>query len=168
MKKLNHFNSSHILVAAGIFLTRAARIIPNVSPLGSFGFFGGTPVLFLLSIVLFDWLVGGFYAGFMWTYLGFLMYPLMGYFAKNSTKRQLAFLPAASFLFFLISNLGVWWHWYPQTISGLFACYLAAVPFYARTLIGDLVFGYGYMVIRYFQSNKFSVKTLRLMLRPQT
>ncbi|MFZ1721069.1 MAG: DUF6580 family putative transport protein, partial [Microgenomates group bacterium] len=146
MKKLNQFSSVKISVALGVFVSRALRIIPNVSPLGSFGFFGGSPVLFLLSIVLFDWLIGGFYGGFIWTYLGFLMYPLMGYFAKNNTKQQLALLPAASFLFFIISNFGVWMYWYPQTLAGLIACYLAAVPFYARTLIGDLVFGYGCML----------------------
>ena len=48
---------------------------------------------------------------------------------------------AASTLFFLVSNLGVWMGpWYPNTFSGLASCYANAVPFYGYTLAGDLLF----------------------------
>lgn len=46
----------------------------------------------------------------------------------------------ASTLFFLISNLGVWMCWYPQTFDGLIACFTNAIPFYGYTLAGDLLF----------------------------
>ena len=29
---------------------------------------------------------------------------------------------------------------YPQTLSGLASCYIAGLPFYGRTLLGDLFF----------------------------
>ena len=48
---------------------------------------------------------------------------------------------AASVQFFLISNLPSWFAAYPHTPSGLAACYIAALPFFERTLASDLFFG---------------------------
>ena len=44
--------------------------------------------------------------------------------------------------FFLISNFGVWaaTGMYVKSIAGLMACYAAGVPFFRRTLEGDLVY----------------------------
>ena len=44
--------------------------------------------------------------------------------------------------FFLISNFGVWaaTSMYTKTVSGLIACYSAGVPFFRRTLEGDLLY----------------------------
>ena len=48
---------------------------------------------------------------------------------------------AASTLFFLISNFGVWLAgWYGMTAAGLLSCYINAIPFYAYSLVGDLAF----------------------------
>ena len=48
---------------------------------------------------------------------------------------------AASTLFFLISNFGVWLGpWYPTSPEGLLACYASAVPFFGYTIAGDLAF----------------------------
>ena len=48
---------------------------------------------------------------------------------------------AASTLFFLISNFGVWLGpWYPATGAGLLACYTNAIPFFGYTITGDLLF----------------------------
>ncbi|MCD8484725.1 hypothetical protein LRY65_04335 [Candidatus Woesebacteria bacterium] len=153
MKKLNHF-SNQILVAAGVFVWRAARVAANVSPLGSFGFFGRAPVAYFATIIAFDWLVGGFYSGFLWTYIAFAAYPMFGYFARGNWRRQAVLLPLASFAFFAISNAGVWWHWYPHTWSGLLTCYTLALPFYVRTLLGDVTFGYGYLFCRWLVRQK--------------
>ena len=47
-----------------------------------------------------------------------------------------------SLQFFLLTNLGVWLvgdgHLYPRTPAGLMACYVAALPFFGRTLAADL------------------------------
>jgi hypothetical protein len=115
--------------------------------LGSFGFFGH-PVLFGISILAFDLLVKGIYPGFWLTYLGFACYPLLGWLAQGSVRKQLLLLPMASFLFFLLSNLGVWWYWYDHTFEKLLVCYALAVPFYSRTLLSDICFGYGYLLLR--------------------
>jgi hypothetical protein len=51
---------------------------------------------------------------------------------------------AGSTQFFLITNLAVWlWgggHQYPHTIVGFALCYLAGLPYFARTLAGDLAY----------------------------
>ncbi len=50
-----------------------------------------------------------------------------------------------SILFFLISNLG-WWatsSLYPKSIAGLADCYVAAIPFFPPTIVGDLLYVFG-------------------------
>ncbi len=155
--------------AALVFASRLSILPANFSPLGSYGFFGANSWLYFLTIVAFDTWVGGYYPGWLFTYLGFSAYPLLGMVARriegsvregggqrlgaepsrlNQWLRRLIIpvllLPLASFVFFLISNLGVWWYWYPRTWTGLMMCYTLALPFYQRTLIGDLSFGYAW------------------------
>ena len=54
---------------------------------------------------------------------------------------------ATPFLFFLVSNFGVWLfglnlanEYYPKTLTGLVSCYAAALPFLRGTVIGDWAF----------------------------
>ena len=44
--------------------------------------------------------------------------------------------------FYLISNFATWMlgNMYPQTLAGLAACYVAALPFFGYTLIGNLFY----------------------------
>ena len=50
---------------------------------------------------------------------------------------------AVSVSFFVLTNFAVWavGGWYPQTLSGLVDCFLAAIPFFRWTLISDFAFG---------------------------
>jgi hypothetical protein len=75
--------------------------------------------------------------------LGVLRYPLLSL--------------SASTLFFLTSNFAVWagdhGEFYSNTIAGLFACYVAGLPFYVRTILADLagtavLFGLGPVIER--------------------
>jgi hypothetical protein len=144
LRQTNNNYISQLATSVAIFFSRFDILPANISPLGTFGFFGN-PVMYGVSIIAFDLLVKGIYPGFWLTYLGFACYPLLGWLTKRNTRHQLLAIPFASFLFFLISNLGVWWYWYDHTLAKLIICYSLAVPFYARTLIGDLFFGYGYL-----------------------
>src|SRR5207249_957328 len=49
---------------------------------------------------------------------------------------------AGATAFYLISNFGVWaaWHSYPPTWKGLAQCYVAAIPFFGRTLGSSIIF----------------------------
>ncbi|MCW2920513.1 MAG: hypothetical protein JWL76_387 [Thermoleophilia bacterium] len=48
---------------------------------------------------------------------------------------------AGSLLFFLTTNVAVWVQggMYPKTIGGLVECFVAAVPFFQNSLVGDLL-----------------------------
>lgn len=124
-----------------VFLTRFLKVLPNFSPVGSFGFFQSNILLFFGQIIVFDKFFSGFYPGFIFTYLGFASYYFWGRLAKGQVKKQVLFLPLASFCFFMLSNLGVWFFWYPRTLTGLLSCYFVALPFYRNTLLGDVFFG---------------------------
>lgn len=127
---------------AGLALVlRFGFLPPNVSGVGAVGFASSSVIPLIVTTLGFDLIKGGFYSGFWWTYAGFLGYWVLGRLAGKSIKKRFAFLPLASLLFFLISNFGVWLHWYPQTMQGLLTCYTLALPFYRNTLIGDLAFG---------------------------
>jgi len=45
----------------------------------------------------------------------------------------------SSLVFFLVSNLAEWWfgYLYERTAAGLVECFVAALPFFRNTLIGD-------------------------------
>lgn len=49
---------------------------------------------------------------------------------------------AMSVGFFVVSNFAVWasWPMYPHTLNGLAACYAAAVPFFRKQFVSDLLF----------------------------
>ncbi len=65
--------------------------------------------------------------------------------AANQPQSRALLLPAlslcASTLFFLTSNFAVWTEGslYPLNPAGLAACYWAAIPFFYRTIVADLV-----------------------------
>ncbi len=152
MTQLSNLKNNKYLEAAGcnlkqlfsaflIFLSRFVKIMPNFSLVGSFGFFQSNLILYMLQIAAFDYFFGGLYRGFIFTYLGFFAYWACGRLAKGKLKNQVLLLPIASFLFFLLSNFGVWLFWYPRTASGLITCYTLALPFYRNTLLGDIFFG---------------------------
>jgi hypothetical protein len=57
-----------------------------------------------------------------------------------STRRIIGSSLFASVSFFVVSNFGVWFEWnmYPKTLSGLGACYAAALPFFRNSLLAEL------------------------------
>lgn len=163
MKQLLQQNKilTQLGTVTAVFISRLGFLPANISPLGSYGFFGN-PVLYFLTILSFDFMVKGIYPGVLFTYVGFLFYPLLGKLSANNTKMQLILLPFASFLFFIFSNLGVWWYWYEHTVAELLLCYTLALPFYTRTFISDLMFGYSYIVLTKY-SDSLVNKTIDLI-----
>ncbi len=150
------------VIAIAVFFSRFNLLPSNISPLGSFGFFSANPLFYALSIIAFDTLRGGYYAGFMYTYAGFAAYWLLGRVAAKSLKRQALLLPLASFSFFALSNFGVWWSSYPHTLEGLLTCYTLALPFYQNTLIGDVVLGYGFLGYSWLKSSRKELQSVTL------
>lgn len=85
-----------------------------------------------------------FYQGWYWQYSSYVLIVLLGIFLRE--RRQVFHIMMASFsasmLFFALSNFGVWYSsgMYPNTLPGLFACYVAALPFFKHTLLSDFIF----------------------------
>ena len=80
----------------------------------------------------------------LWTYSAFLLTVVLGIwlYRKSVGTKILGGTLIASTLFFLLSNIGVFISsgLYPRNMGGLSACFIAAIPFFKYTLIGNLVF----------------------------
>jgi hypothetical protein len=136
------------LMAAGAL----ARLAPhpwNFTPVGSISLFAGARLrgwqAFLLPLVLMavtDPLVGGYSVTTPFIYAAFLINVWIGrrlQSTENPARIGLACL-ACSVQFFLLSNFGSWLGFYAHTWAGLAQCYTLALPFFARTLAGDVVY----------------------------
>jgi hypothetical protein len=138
-------------------LARFIPHLPNFSPVYGALLFGGAhlkkrdsiwfPLLllgasdFVLTNLIYHMSIGW---GELIQLVAFAAIALIGWSLRaRLTLRQfsLACL-AAPTAFYLISNFGVWlgWHSYPSTSAGLLACYIAAIPFYGRSLVSTFVF----------------------------
>jgi hypothetical protein len=74
-------------------------------------------------------------------YGGFAVQALLG---RALRKRRGGAIGAAllgSCAFFILSNFGVWamGDFYPSSATGLYECYVAAIPFFGATLVSDLL-----------------------------
>ena len=62
---------------------------------------------------------------------------------KSGFWRIVLAAAASSISFFVVSNFAVWAAWpgmYPRTMTGLMACYDAAIPFFRGTAASDMFF----------------------------
>jgi len=137
-----------------IFLAAIFRLIPhppNFSPIAAMALFGGAylprrGLAFIapLSAMLVSDAVLGFHGGMPVVYASLAMIVALGFLlsTKRTPGRIVAAALASSVLFYLVTNFGVWalGDMYPKTAGGLVACYVAALPFFQNSLVGDLVF----------------------------
>lgn len=77
---------------------------------------------------------------------------------------------SADLLFFILSNLGVWWFsgFYARTWDGLLECYVVALPFLKNQLLGTATFlglllytWYGLMVLAGWREPKLSYRKFK-------
>lgn len=148
--------------------------IPNFTAINAIALFCGAYIsnrYAALLVVIFSVWVGDlfinhlytghwsiFYPGFYWQYASYLLITLLGVTlqSKVSSIRLASTCLASSFLFFILSNFGVWVSGlYPLTLNGLMTCYIAAIPFFKNTIISDLFFS---MVL--FGSVEFSQRRI--------
>jgi len=94
--------------------------------------------LFLSDLVL------GFYRGMPTVYFSVALIVIIGWMAlrRVSPIRVGGAAIASSVLFFVLTNFGMWLSsgFYPHTLAGLEACYIAAIPFFQNTVAGDLFY----------------------------
>ncbi len=146
------------IASALIVFAILSRFVPhpvNVTPVGALGLFAGAFLvdrrywLVPLFALLISDAVIGFYdlTSMFFVYLGFACAALIGRFAlanKQGAVRIGVTAFASANVFFVLSNFGTWLSGllYPVTMEGLVACYVAAIPFYGNTVLGDLFYSY--------------------------
>jgi len=89
-------------------------------------------------------MVIGFHSTQLFVYAGIVITVMLGFALKNRTRA----LPIAgaslisSVIFFILTNFGVWMmqDMYPHDAAGLIASYVAALPFFTNSILGDLGF----------------------------
>lgn len=145
----NKFDRIQKIVLLIVIFGVICRLIPhppNFSPVTAIALFGGLNfsdkriafsipliVLFLSDLIL------GISVINLFVYTGFLTIVFLGTKIKSIKFGNIIL---SSFIFFLISNFGVWIIGYPKNIEGLILCYTMAIPFFGYSIAGDLFFGY--------------------------
>ena len=85
-----------------------------------------------------------FYDVLYWQYGAYVLTVLLGTFflRKIEPLRVIGVSFASAVLFFVVSNFGVWagGTMYTMDAMGLFTCYVAAIPFFKGTLLGNVVY----------------------------
>jgi hypothetical protein len=147
-------NTRLITLCLIIFAIAMFRLLPhppNVSPVAAMALFGGAffsdkRVAFLvpfLALLLSDILIG-LHDTMIYVYGGFALTVVIGFWIRKKMNfSRIAFaVVASSVLFFIISNLGAWFTsgLYPMTMDGLMQAYVAAIPFFQNSLLGNIVF----------------------------
>jgi hypothetical protein len=75
-------------------------------------------------------------------YAGFFAQAMLGRLLRRKKGGAIGAALLGSLAFFALSNFGVWVAGigiYPHTAAGFLACYVAAIPFYGRTVLGDVL-----------------------------
>ena len=147
------FPSSRFVVCATMIVGAVAfRLVPhppNFTPVGAMALFGGAcftdrrlALLFPLAVLFLSDLVLGLHVLVPVVYGSFALSALLGRWLRS--RRTIVFTAAAtlagSVQFFVVTNFASWWVFYPHTAEGLVECYIAAVPYFRNTLLGDAVF----------------------------
>jgi hypothetical protein len=151
-----------MIVGAGLFrLTAHEYQWWNVAPVGAMALLGGMylgkryalwvplATLAVTDLLLNKWMGHSLiYVPRFVDYAAFMLIGALGIWTrKHGTGAKFGAGLATPFVFFLISNFGVWlfglnlWNQpYPKTLAGLAACYEAGLPFLRGTMIGDWAF----------------------------
>ena len=130
---------------------------PNFAPVGATSLFAGArlPVwqAYLVPLALMaitDPILASFYhvpvysRYQLFAYASFVIGVWMGRRLRGSESipKIAAFSFLNSLQFFILTNFGswLWFQAYPRTLTGLADCYVAGIPFFARTVASDLIY----------------------------
>ena len=135
------------LIFVGV-MSRIYPYAPNFTPMLSIALLSGLYsknrffVLLPILIMLISDIMIGNHAIVPWVYSSFILIFAFGYFVKKSSYSSIFICSIfSSVIFFIISNLGVWFTGgYSYSFNGLIACYTAAIPFFKNTLISTILY----------------------------
>ena len=147
--------------------------VPNFKPVAACALLSGflfsriwlALALPILVMLISDWQIGAYEIPIMLAVYGSLAAcPLLGFTARRlcrarSFRRsgQTAVVMSSavlmSVLFFVTTNLVVWTQWYDFSWQGLVMCFVAALPFFKFTLLGNVLFTMGGLASYWFASD---------------
>ncbi|MDR3628424.1 MAG: hypothetical protein P4L45_16385 [Ignavibacteriaceae bacterium] len=147
-------NSRILTILLMIFGAAFMRIMPhypNFTPIAGMALFGGayfpnkkTAFIIPVTAMFLSDLILGFHSTMWAVYLSFILIAAIGLSLRKGKKISNIILAstASSVLFFVITNFAVWLAWgiYPMSYTGLIECYIAAIPFFHYTMLGDLFY----------------------------
>lgn len=151
---MNKLTPRFLVLTGMILFVAFTRLIPhppNFTAVGAIALFGGAyfskksfafavPVIamFLTDLII------GLHPGMYAVYISFILIVMIGIQLKDRIKLGNVLLASvcASVLFFVITNFAQWLSFplYSKSIAGLVECYVAAIPFFGYTILGDLFF----------------------------
>lgn len=153
MKSL-FLNKQFMVVSTIIFALAIFRLLPhwpNVSPVAAMALFGGayfsdkrTAFIVPFAALLVSDLFLGLHNSMIFVYAGFALTVAIGFALKDKVSvTNTAFaVVASSVLFFLLTNFGAWMTsgLYIKSAEGLMQAYVAGIPFFQNSLLGNVVF----------------------------
>ena len=148
--KLNLIYIFSIVLVLALF--RLVPHPPNVTPIAAMAIFSGAYftnrilayVIPLFAMIVSDLLLG-FHSSIWFVYAGVVCTVLLG-----STLKEISFLKLggivllSSVVFYLLTNFGSWLShdMYSYDVKGLMQAYIAGLPFFRNSILGNLFFTY--------------------------
>lgn len=148
------FNSKFFAILGLILIVSITRLIPhpaNFTPIAAIALFGGTyfhnkKIAFLVPLIIMfltDLFIG-FHNTIIAVYLSFVLIVALGFWLQKNKNLKNIILTTliSSIAFFVITNFSVWLtgSMYPKNLSGIIECYVAAIPFFRNSVLGDLFY----------------------------
>lgn len=142
-----YFLKSALLIILAVLVTRLIPHPPNFTSLIAMSFY--IPAFFgtlYIPIILFSFFISDLFFGFHQTLFftwGSIVF--IGFIAKyfsNNLKVRFSGLLISSFIFYIVSNFGVWLTGsYSFTAEGMLECYILAIPFFKNSLFAAMFYG---------------------------
>ena len=185
MKNNLKFKPQTLVLISIILIASLSRLIPhmpNFSPIGAISLFGAAffkekwkaffiPILatWLSDLFINNIIYSNYNSNFIWFHNGFhwlvFSYGFIVLFGMTLFKSSLTFsrLGIGAFgsgiIFFIISNFGVWVNglMYSKDLLGLINCYIAGIPFFRGTLLGNFFYVPVLFGTYYFLQKRFPI-----------
>ena len=157
--KESSFHPWALTLTVAAALVRLVPHPPNFAPIGGLALFGGARlkgwqayIVPLLAMAVTDPILSHIAGSPAYSaltpiiYLSFMINVLLGRvcLAKTANPSRIVLVALiASTQFFLLTNFAVWLGaglFYPRNAAGLITCYVAALPFFGRTILADLFY----------------------------
>ncbi|EDY85542.1 conserved hypothetical protein [gamma proteobacterium HTCC5015] len=154
MKNLSDNTVRLSALAAVILFAALYRVLPhppNIAPVAAMALFAGAHfrdwrialAAPISAMLISDFLIG-LHSTLIFVYAGMAATVGIGCLLRRHYNGSTIIVGslASSTLFYLITNFGSWLGspFYTQNASGLFSAYIAGIPFYQYSVIGDLAF----------------------------